>query len=257
MIAGLSDENLLRIIIGLAFLVLIAFIVFNNKRKPSRPGKSSAVRSEPGAVPLQDVLRKEKPVDQNGDFTEQGQMEFEADENEAVVDSAKGKGSKAASAVESNIGKRRTDQYEKLVMLYLAAKSGQMISGAELVLATEKVGLVYGHHQVYHRLAEGSGSSEPVFSMANVIQPGYFDLRQIDQLQTPGVSFFMTLPGPVTAVRAWETMLPIAERMAQLLDAVLLDSDRNALGRQRILHIKEELRSFDREKERQQIKPGR
>ena len=52
-------------------------------------------------------------------------------------------------------------------------------------------------------------------------------------------------------------MLPIAERMAQLLDAVLLDSDRNALGRQRILHIKEELRAFDRDKERQIIKPGR
>ena len=52
-------------------------------------------------------------------------------------------------------------------------------------------------------------------------------------------------------------MLPIAERMAQLLDGVLLDSDRNALGRQRILHIKEELRTFDREKERQTIKPGR
>jgi cell division protein ZipA len=93
--------------------------------------------------------------------------------------------------------------------------------------------------------------------MANVIQPGYFDLDQIDTLHTPAVSFFMTLPGPVTAIQAWDSMLPIAERMAQLLDAVLLDSDRNALGRQRILHIKEELRAFDRDKERQTIKPGR
>ncbi|MFY8207611.1 MAG: cell division protein ZipA, partial [Arenimonas sp.] len=131
------------------------------------------------------------------------------------------------------------------------------ISGAELILATEKVGLVYGHNNIYHRLAEGANANEPIFSMANVIQPGYFDLDQIDALQTPGVSFFMTLPGPVTAIQAWDSMLPIAERMAQLLDAVLLDSDRNALGRQRILHIKEELRAFDRDKERQTIKPGR
>jgi cell division protein ZipA len=93
--------------------------------------------------------------------------------------------------------------------------------------------------------------------MANVIQPGNFNLDHIDTLQTPGVSFFMTLPGPVTAIQAWDSMLPIAERMAQLLDAVLLDSDRNALGRQRILHIKEELRAFDRDKERQIIKPVR
>lgn len=257
MIAGLSDENLLRIIIGLAFLVLIAFIVFNNNRKSGRPSKNSAIRSEPGTAPSQDLEWKETLLEPNDEFKEQSRIEFELDDGEAGADVSSAKTSKAAIVAESNIGKRRNDQYEKLVMLYLAAKSGQMISGAELVLATEKVGLVYGHHQVYHRLAEGSGSNEPIFSMANVIQPGYFDLRQIDQLQTPGVSFFMTLPGPVTAVRAWETMLPIAERMAQLLDAVLLDSDRNALGRQRILHIKEELRSFDREKERQQIKPGR
>ena len=45
--------------------------------------------------------------------------------------------------------------------------------------------------------------------------------------------------------------------MAELLDAVVLDDQRNALGRQRISHIREELRTYDREREKLTIKPGR
>ena len=242
MLSNLSDAAVLRIIIGIAFVVIIGFIMLSSKSKNANAGKNSAVRMEP-RIDRDESDDEIQPVSADTvNFKEQEALDFE---------------SKPEPNRHSHIGVRQTDEYEKLVMLYLAAKSGHTISGAELVLATEKVGLAYGHQNIYHRLADSSQSNEPVFSMANVIQPGYFNLHQIDTLQTPGVSFFMTLPGPVTAVQAWDTMLPIAERMAQLLDAVLLDSDRNALGRQRILHIKEDLRSFDRDKERQTIIPGR
>ena len=90
--------------------------------------------------------------------------------------------------------------------------------------ATEKVGLVYGHHNIYHRLADGPDAGEPVFSMANIKTPGSFDMGAMQSLETPAVAFFLTLPAPVPALEAWDTMLPIAERMAQLLDAVLLDA---------------------------------
>lgn len=244
MFSGLSDAMVVRIVIGLAFLALILYIVLSGRSKSKPAGRDAAVRVEPQGLEqvTSDDPQQAADAESHEDFTEQPALEFE---------------DKAAANQHSHIGVRQSEEYEKIIMLYLAAKSGQTISGAELALATEKVGLSYGHHNIYHRLSESSHSNEPVFSMANVVQPGYFDLSQIDSLQTPGVSFFMTLPGPVTAIQAWDTMLPIAERMAQLLDGVLLDSDRNALGRQRILHIKEELRSFDREKERQTIKPGR
>lgn len=242
MLSNLSDEAIVRIIIAAVFVLVIGYIVISSRlRGRGKPQARSAVRQEPEAG-ADDGHATDGQTPDEPEYREQATLGFD---------------SKAVPAKASQIGKRKSENYEKLVMLYLAAKSGQTISGAELVLATEKVGLVYGHYNIYHRLADGPDAGEPVFSMANVVQPGYFDLANIDALQTPGVSFFMTLPGPVTAVQAWDTMLPIAERMAQLLDAVLLDADRNALGRQRILHIKEELRTFDREKERQNIKPGR
>lgn len=241
MLSNLSDEAVVRIVIAAVFVLIMGYIMASSRlRGRGNPQACSPVRQEPQSG-TEEVAADEIAQDEP-EYREQATLRFD---------------SWPSPAKTSQVGKRKSENYEKLVMLYLAAKSGQTISGAELVLATEKVGLVYGYHNIYHRLADGPDAGEPVFSMANVVQPGHFDLANIDALQTPGVSFFMTLPGPVTAVQAWDTMLPIAERMAQLLDAVLLDADRNALGRQRILHIKEELRTFDREKERQNIKPGR
>jgi cell division protein ZipA len=49
-------------------------------------------------------------------------------------------------------------------------------------------------------------------------------------------------------------MLPAAQRMAELLDAVLLDEERNALGRQRIAHLREEMRGYDRKRDAQNVR---
>jgi cell division protein ZipA len=242
MFSDLSDVVIVRMVVAGVFFLLILFIIFSGKRTSKPSAKDAAIRVEPHHNSPEVADDSQFDAINNEDFRTQATLGFEE---------------KKSNNQHNYIGVRQSEQYEKIIMLYMAAKSGQSISGAELVLATEKVGLVYGHHNVYHRLSDSTHSNEPVFSMANVVQPGCFDLSQIDSLQTPGVSFFMTLPGPVSAIQAWDTMLPIAERMAQLLDTVLLDAERNALGRQRILHIKEELRAFDREKERQTIKPGR
>jgi cell division protein ZipA len=44
-------------------------------------------------------------------------------------------------------------------------------------------------------------------------------------------------------------MLPTAKRISELLDGVVLDESRNALGRQRIAHLRDELRAYDRQHE--------
>ena len=81
------------------------------------------------------------------------------------------------------------------------------------------------------------------------MKPGSFDMASIQSLETPAIAFFLTLPAPIPALDAWETMLPTADRMSELLNGVLLDESRNALGRQRIAHLRDELRAYDRQHE--------
>jgi cell division protein ZipA len=152
-------------------------------------------------------------------------------------------------APSSNLGRRESQDFDKIVSLYVAARAGTALRGEDIVVAAEKTGMVFGHMSVFHRLLEGHPERGPVFSMASIIKPGSFDMATIRELETPAIAFFLTLPAPVPALDAWEKMLPTVQRMAELLEGVVLDDSRNALGRQRIAHIRDELRAYDRQHE--------
>ena len=144
----------------------------------------------------------------------------------------------------------------------LVASAGELLhtpeklKGPDIVVAAEKAGLVYGHMNVFHRLVEGHPERGPIFSVANIMKPGSFEMASIQALETPAIAFFLTLPAPIPALDAWEAMLPTAERMADLLNGVLLDESRNALGRQRVQHLRDELRAYDRQREAVPITRG-
>jgi cell division protein ZipA len=157
----------------------------------------------------------------------------------------------------SDLGRRPPNAaVERIVSLYVVSREGSKFDGSDLIVAAEKAGLEFGDMGIYHRLVDGHPEHGPIFSVANLVKPGNFDMARIASLQTPGLSFFMALPGPVSALDAWDAMLPTAQRLAELLDGLVLDEERNALGRQRIAHMRDELRGWDRGHEGEEIKFG-
>jgi len=158
----------------------------------------------------------------------------------------------------SDLGRRPAQlPVERIVTLFVVAREGGHFNGPDLIVAAEKAGLEFGDMGIYHRLVDGKRELGPIFSVANMLKPGNFDLARLDALHTPGVSFFMTLPAPLPALDAWDAMLPTAQRLAELLDGQVLDEERNALGRQRIAHIRDQLRGWDRDHEGKEIIFGR
>ncbi|WP_449428625.1 cell division protein ZipA [Rhodanobacter umsongensis] len=158
----------------------------------------------------------------------------------------------------SDLGRRPAQlPVERIVTLFVVAREGGHFNGPDLVVAAEKAGLEFGDMGIYHRLVDGKRELGPIFSVANMLKPGSFDLGRLDTLRTPGVSFFMTLPAPLPALDAWDAMLPTAQRLAELLDGLVLDEERNALGRQRIAHLRDQLRGWDRDHEGKEIIFGR
>ncbi len=158
----------------------------------------------------------------------------------------------------SDLGRRPAQlPVERIVTLFVVAREGAPFHGPDLVVAAEKAGLEFGDMGIYHRLVDGKRELGPIFSVANMLKPGNFDLGRLDALRTTGVSFFMTLPAPLKALDAWDAMLPTAQRLAELLEGHVLDEERNALGRQRIAHIRDQLRGWDRDHEGKEIIFGR
>jgi cell division protein ZipA len=233
--SSISDGTMLRIWILIAGFVLFAAILFFGR--PRKPGQGRRVpRGDAGRVEPTLGEQLEAELDADGAAAEPSQE---------TLDFAP----RATQASKDDVGKRTTDEFDKIVTLYLAARAGQLLHGPDIVVAAEKAGLEYGHMGVFHRLVEGHPERGLVFSVANIMKPGSFDMADIQSLQTPAIAFFLTLPAPVSALDAWDTMLPTANRMAELLDGVVLDEQRNAIGRQRVAHIRDELRAYDRQRE--------
>jgi cell division protein ZipA len=251
MFQGLSDTALLRIGLLVAAVVLFAVIAFTSRRKSEQGKRLASSRADTGSGRLEPTLRQILEAEALADVPAAAQGESDHHDSDAENPAA------PAAPAATQIGARPNSNFDKIVTLTIAARAGHALSGPDLVVAAEKAGLVYGHMNIFHRMVEKHPEQGPIFSVANLVKPGNFDLRAIKELSTPGISFFMTLPGPLSALDAWDTMLPTAQRMAELLDAILLDEERNALGRQRIANIRDDLRAYDRQREKLNIKPGR
>lgn len=156
--------------------------------------------------------------------------------------------------VESNIGARASDKTDRIVTIYVTAPEGAPFAGSDIIVAAEKTGLVYGALGVFHRMPATTSEYGAVFSVANMMRPGRFEMGQIQSLRTGGLSLFMVMPNALSALDAWDAMLPTAQRLAELLGGQVLDEERNALGRQRIQHLRDELRAYDRAQEKNTIR---
>ncbi len=238
----------LRVIVAVIGVVVLALIYFFGR--PRRPGQGErrvAKRGDDGRIePTFGAI-------EGGTEPAQGELDVSL---RAELDRL-GQSGVAKPAPRSTVGVRPDRKVERIVTLFVATRPARRSRGSDVVVAAEKAGLQFGDMGIFHRLASGKADEGPVFSMANMVKPGSFDMSKLDDLRSPGVTLFMTLPGPLPALDAWEMLLPTAQRLAELLDATVLDEERNALGRQRIAHLRDELRAWDRKQERNQIKPGR
>lgn len=239
------DPTIALIVAAVGATALGLIYVFG---QPRRPAQGKRGREPAAGGRREPVLSGEEGAEEEDIDAELARLERTLGAGDrSIEDEPAGRGAAGKS------GKAPPADFDKIVSLFVQGSDGQVIRGSELVVAAEKAGLTFGAMNIFHRLVDGRPEQGPIFSVANMVKPGSFDLRALDTLETPGLSFFMTLPGPLPGLDAWDTMLPAAQRMAELLDAQVLDDRRNTLGRQRIAHIRDELRAYDRKRESQPL----
>jgi cell division protein ZipA len=260
---AVSATTLRIIIAAIGVVILVGIYFFGRPRRPGQgrrvvPRKGAEERVEPVLGNTRDSQEDEVgpgPVSpQQGELDVALKRELER-LGATVAASRNGTQTKAQPARPAPALGQRPDAFpvDRIVSLFVIAREGEAFRGSDIVVAAEKAGLRFGAMHIFHRLVEGRPDAGPVFSMANMVKPGYFNMARIGDLTTPGLTFFITLPGPLAALDAWEAMLPVAQRIAELLGGELQDEDRNALGRQRVAGLREELRAWDRQHEGSEI----
>ncbi len=146
---------------------------------------------------------------------------------------------RSSSSSESDSASNQA-QATKIVTLHVVAPEGQLMNGAHLLEQFEQRGYHFGDMNIFHSMHEG----QTVFSVAKLVKPGSFDIRDMDSFQTPGISLILQLPGPVAADVAFEVLLSEAHEIGNALGATVLDADRSTLSKQTVQHMREGINEY-------------
>ena len=142
-------------------------------------------------------------------------------------------------------GANRPEAREVLVINVLA-KTGENFSGDQLKDLFEACGLQHGDLDIYHRHEQTDTQSPVQFSVASAVEPGTFHPEDMAKLSTPGISFFMSMPGPSNSLQAFEFMLETAQCVVRNLGGDLKDERRSVMTPQTIEHCRQRIREFER-----------
>ncbi|MFL2539482.1 MAG: cell division protein ZipA C-terminal FtsZ-binding domain-containing protein [Candidatus Rariloculaceae bacterium] len=143
-----------------------------------------------------------------------------------------------------NFAKEEEDELfsKKIVTLRFVPKNNEELDLEQTVLALRNAGLQRGKYGIFHYfLDKGADDKEAEFSVANLIEPGSFDLSDIKGNVIPGMTFFMELPGCGDPIARFDRMVSIARDLKQILAAELLDEEGSHWSIQRERYIREEI----------------
>jgi len=144
-------------------------------------------------------------------------------------------------------------EVDRVVALYIVAPRDLPYAGPALLAAFASVGLEHGAMRVYHHRVEGGG----VFSLASLVEPGYFEPESMDEsYTTPGLSLFMPLPGGGDALKTLDSMLELAHQLTDQLGGELRDESKSVLSRQTASHMREEVQDYLLHRKLEQRKSG-
>ena len=107
-------------------------------------------------------------------------------------------------------------------------------------------GLRFGDMDFFHLSQAQGGQPTIQFSVANMMQPGVFDIDNMAQFNTPGLVFFLTLPGPEDMMKAFDYMLETAQAVARNLGGDVLDESRSVVTKQTLEHCRQQIRDLER-----------
>jgi cell division protein ZipA len=143
-------------------------------------------------------------------------------------------------------GKLTRYETPEVFMLNVVAVSKQGFRGDDILQILLGCDLRFGDMNFFHRHEFEAGRGAIQFSVANMMQPGVFDIDNMADMSTPGLVFFLTLPGPEDMMKAYDYMLETAQVVARNLGADVLDESRSVLTKQTMEHGRQKIRELER-----------
>ncbi len=143
-------------------------------------------------------------------------------------------------------GRLPRDVDPEVFMLNVIARDREGFRGEDILHILLACDLRFGDMNFFHRHEFEAGRGAIQFSVANMMQPGVFDIDHMGDFNTPGLVFFLTLPGPDDMMKAFDYMLETAQAVARNLNGDVLDESRSVLSKQSLEHCRQQIRDLER-----------
>ncbi len=134
----------------------------------------------------------------------------------------------------------------EILAINVLASGNRRFSGADLWAAFQRNGLTFGDMNIFHRL--NPVTRTPQYSVANAIEPGTFDLSNMEAMETPGACLFLRLPGPSEPAAVFDDMLRVAHDISRSLDGEVKDENFSGLTGQTEEHYRQRIAEFSRKR---------
>lgn len=140
------------------------------------------------------------------------------------------------------------DIKQEVLVLNVKAPEDKPVAGSALLPMLLTLGFKFGDQDIFHRHVNANGKGPVLFSLANMFKPGNFDIDNLENFTTQGVSLFMILPIEGDPHQVFNMMHNAARKIADEFDAQILDGRRSLLTKQSLQQYVDKIREFERQR---------
>ena len=130
------------------------------------------------------------------------------------------------------------------IIVHIQMPEGLNMEGSKLLPAVNTLGFKYSEEGFFNRHLDPAGHGPVLFRLVNMYNPGTFDIDNMEQFSTAGVSLFMTLPCDGDGLAAFNMLHSAAKKLADEFGATILDSQREEMTVDSVRNYVEKVRSF-------------
>ncbi|WP_372769238.1 cell division protein ZipA [Pseudoalteromonas sp.] len=131
------------------------------------------------------------------------------------------------------------------IIIHVQTEEGLPMQGSSLLPLLLTLGFKYSEDGFFNRHEDASGQGPVLFRLANMFNPGTFDIDNMEQFSTEGVSLFMTLPCAGDSLPSFNMLHSAAKKIADEFSATILDHNRQELDVATVRQYVEKIREFD------------
>jgi cell division protein ZipA len=141
-----------------------------------------------------------------------------------------------------------SEQPQEVLVLNVKCADENPIPGSALLPMLLTLGFKFGDQDIFHRHINSNGKGPVLFSLANMFKPGNFDIDNLENFTTQGISLFMILPIEGEPHQVFNMMHNAARKIADEFSAQIYDGKRTLLTKQSLQQYVEKIREFERQR---------